>query len=142
MTTVKEEVKVQPKPTRNKRVPFGVPQTKLSVNNTIDGFHLHWVNDENSRLFQAEQGGYQFVDPSEVGVAGERESRVKVLVGSNADGSPMFAYLMKIPMEYYLEDQQILQGQLDQIDKAIRSGKFDEKAGDARYVPKEGISYK
>ena len=141
MAIVKDEVKVT-KPARNKRIPFGVPQTKLGVEVLIDGFHLHWVNDEGSRLFQAEQGGYQFVEPKEVGITNERENRVVVLVGTKSDGTPLHAYLMKIPMEYFLEDQQHLQGHLDQIDRAIRTGKFEEKPGESRYIPKEGISYK
>lgn len=124
---------------REKRIPFGVPQTKLSIPQEIDGFHCHWVNDQNGRIFQAERGGYSFVEPAEVGIPSD-ESRVKVQAGTLKDGSPMFSYLMKIPMEWYLEDQASGQKQLDTIDRAIQSGKFETTNNN--YVPEGGISIK
>ena len=40
-------------------------------------------------------GGYEFVTPKEIGEARD-ETQVKRLVGSSKDGSPLYAYLMKI----------------------------------------------
>lgn len=128
---------------RSKRRPFGVPTSKLSVNEFIDGFHLRWINDEPGRIAQAQDSGYQFVEPNEVGRVSKEDNKVKELVGVQRDEkTPMYAYLMKIPMEFYLEDRELMNQQLDEIDNAIRGGNLDRQRGDGRYVPEGGISYK
>jgi hypothetical protein len=129
------------RPQRKERIPFGVPRSKLAVNVVIPGKHLHWINDSAGRIFEAEQGGYEFVTPQEIG-SSDRETQVRKLVGRNEDGSPLYAYLMKIDQEWYEEDQQIIQNQLDDIDAAMKQGRFEEKPGDRRYVPTSGISIK
>lgn len=137
---IDKDVVQQPSKTRNKRIPFGIPRSKLSIDKPIEGYHLHWVNDEGGRLVQAQQGDYTFVAPDEVGFVEDiEEGRVSRLVGTQEDGSPMYAYLMKIPQEYYEEDQAHLQSQLDEIDNRIKGGQIDRQAGDNRYVPEGGI---
>jgi hypothetical protein len=120
------------RPKRESRVPFGVARTKLSVPMEIEGYHLHWVNDSAGRIQEAQRGGYTFVEPKEVG-APEDGSQVKRLVGKNEDGSAMYAYLMKIEMEFYLEDQKLIQSEVDRFDSAIKRGTLEEKAGENRY---------
>jgi hypothetical protein len=136
--TEDKEVVQEAKPTRTKRVPFGAPRTKLDVANDIPGYHLHWVNDEGGRISDAQQGGYEFVKPAEVGKDG-KEDQIKILVGKQDDGSGLYAYLMKIRMEWYEEDQQLALQAQDQFDDAIRKGTLEQSAGDNRYVPKGGI---
>jgi hypothetical protein len=128
------------KVTRNKRIPFNVPRTKLSVDVEIEGYHLRWVNDVPGRIHQAEQAGYQFVEPKEIGSTDEG-TRVSVLGGVQKNGSPLIQYLMKIPMEWYLEDKKLASDHLDEIDRAIRGGKTDGAHAN-RYVPEGGISIK
>lgn len=125
---------------RNKRTPFGVKQSKLSINKQLDGYHYRWVNDEPGRIAQAQAGDYAFVEPEEVGREKTSDSRVKELAGTHKDGSPMYTYLMRIPQEFFEEDQTSAQGYLDDIDTAIKGGKINQNAGDKRYVPKDGIS--
>ena len=120
------------RPKRESRVPFGVARTKLEVPMTLEGYHLHWVNDSAGRIQEAQRGGYSFVEPKEV-QAPEDGSQVKRLVGKNEDGSAMYAYLMKIENEFYNEDQQMIQSEVDRFDSAIKRGTLDEKAGDNRY---------
>jgi hypothetical protein len=138
--------KEQPAPVqvapRKKRQPFGVARSKLGVNKTISGQHLRWVNDEPGRVQQALDGDYSFVTPEEVGREASPDNKVKVLAGVQKNGDPMYAYLMKIPEEYYLEDKEYSVKQLDAIDDAIRGGRLDKSVGDGRYVPEGGISYK
>jgi len=117
---------------RESRIPFGVARTKLNVPMELEGYHLHWVNDSAGRIQEAQRGGYTFVEPKEVG-APEDGSQVKRLVGKNEDGSAMYAYLMKIEMEFYHEDQQLIQSEVDRFDSAIKRGTLEEKAGDNRY---------
>lgn len=127
---------------QEKRRPFGVPVSRLSIFKEIDGYHLRWINDEPGRLALAQESGYTFVEPSEVGRASNDDNMVKELVGTQRDNSPMFAYLMKIPMEYYLEDRNLMDNKLDKIDDSIRRGNYERQSGDGRYVPDGGITYK
>ena len=135
-TKVQTDVKV-----RNKRKPFGVKTSKLAISKQQEGFHYRWVNDEPGRIGQAIEGGYQFVDPNEVAREPREDNKTREYAGLKADGSPMFTYLMKIPQEYYEEDQAVSQGHLDNIDKAIRGGSLDRTPGDNRYIPKQGIKF-
>lgn len=120
------------------RLPFGIPRSKLSVYKEVPGYHLHWVNDEAGRIYAAEQGGYEFVEPQEVGVD-TQETRVKVLVGKTESGDGLFAYLMKIRQEWYEEDQEEIQSQIDSIEYAMKKGTFESEPGQNRYVPTTGI---
>jgi hypothetical protein len=129
-----------PEQRRRERRPFGVPRSKLSVAKGISGYHLHWVNDDAGRIFEAEEGGYEFVSPEEVGRPKSSDGKVKQLVGKKEDGTGLFAYLMKIREEWYLEDQQEIQSSIDRVENAIKRGTFEENTNDRRYVPKQGIS--
>ncbi len=120
------------RPKRESRVPFGVARTKLEVPMTMEGYHLHWVNDSAGRIQEAQRGGYTFVEPKEVQAA-DTGTQVKRLVGRNEDGSAMYAYLMKIEREFYDEDQQTIQSEVDQFDRAIKRGTLEEVSGDKRY---------
>ena len=126
-----------------KRRPFGVPVQRLGVSKDIPGYHLRWVNDEPGRVEQALESGYQFVDPEEVGKVAREDNKVRELVGvARDDRNPLYAYLMKIPEEFYLEDRAVLENQNKSIENAIKSGKLNSQSGDGRYVPEGGISYK
>jgi hypothetical protein len=127
---------------RNKRKPFGVPRSKLTVDNLDPNYHYRWILDAPGRLQEAIEGDYSFVDPKEVGREANGETKVWVRGGSNVDGTVQRQYLMKIPREFYEEDKQVSQSYLDDIDTAIRGGKLDARLGDNRYVPENGISIK
>jgi len=139
----KQVEKVSQLKPRNKRKSFGSAQLKLQVDQTIDGFHIRWVNDEPGRLQYAQDCGYSFVEPEEVKWEANKESRIKVLAGTQKDKiTPMYTYLMKLPMEYYLEDKKLYMEKNKQFEDAIRGGKLDREPGDGRYIPSGGISYK
>lgn len=138
-------------PGRRKRVPLGVPDMKLDVPNVNDhpDYVYRWINDKPGRLQNAYNAGYEFVeDPTlEVGtgtVSGNAEhgSRVSRHVGKDEHGRPLHAFLMRIRKDWYDEDQAKKQAAIDEIDNAIRNGQLNEKTGDGRYIPKEGIKYK
>lgn len=134
--------KTQGKQTRQKRVPFGTKTLKLGVNKTIEGFHLRYINDEPGRLHRAEMGGYSFVSPEEVGLEVRDGERVRMHAGIQADGrTPLYSYLMKIPMEFHEEDVRNNQATQDSIDASIRGGTHEGRAGDGRYIPQSGIKY-
>jgi len=133
---------------RRRRVPLGTPEQKLSVPQAQDDPDsvYRWVNDLPGRLQKALNGGYEYVeDPTlQIGSGStsgnaEQDSRVSRLVGKDAKGFPMMAYLMKISRNIYEEDQAVKQEAIDDVDKTIRHGRHNEHEGDGRYIPKEGI---
>lgn len=127
---------------RNKRKPFGVPRSKLTVENLDPAFHYRWILDAPGRIAEALDGDYSFVDPIEVNREPNGENKVYVRGGSNVDGSEQRQYLMKIPREFFEDDQKLSQTYLDEIDNAIKGGKINQTLGDNRYVPENGISIK
>lgn len=111
-----------------KRVPMTLPVQKLEVPE-IPGYHLHWMRGTAARIAQAQNAGYEFVHPDEVGVnnallggdastSGNTDmgSRVSIAEGSDMEsGQPVRLYLMKQKMEDFLEDQSLLQQRNDSI---------------------------
>lgn len=139
------------RPQRKRRGVFNGMRQKLQVMGQVDGYHLCWINDTTGMIHQAQEGGYTFVNAEEVEMANnnvvERNAsegtHVKVLVGTNEDNSPMFAYLMKIANEHYEEDQADLQSYNDKVDAQIRGGNIEGSVGkDGRYIPAAGITIK
>ena len=134
---------------RDSRTSFNGTEAKLRIGNQIDGYHLHILNDTPGRIDQALSAGYEFVSPDEVGgVANNVVSRntdlgdkVRFLVGTGTNNEPMYAYLMKIELDLYEEDQQALQAKNDRVDTAIRGGKSlaEGQSSEGTYIPREGI---
>lgn len=131
---------------QRKRIPMSVPRAKLSTPD-IAGYHAHWMNDYPGRILQAQDAGYSFVEKEEaaitsndlaggsIGVGSDMGSRVSQVVGKNEDGSPLRAYLMKIPNEYYKEDQLASQAHVDNVHEAMKQGKQSvDGDGSNRYV--------
>ena len=139
---------------RTQRVPLGKHRARLAVDPTLipPGKVGRWINDHPGRLIQAEQGGYAFVENphAQVGEGEDRRdplsTKVCTVVGSKQHGSPLLAYLMVIDKDLYDEDQRAKQGQVDEIDKAIKEGAIasehlDKEDMGRTYIPKEGIRY-
>lgn len=130
---------------RDQRVPLGAPRLKLKVEEK-PGLVRRWINDKDSRLLYAEEGGYRFVERlKEVGtpdvIPGNTDlgSRTSKVVGSNEDGTPLRAYLMEIDQDAYAQDQESKEATLLATEDTIRNGNLDGKASDGRYIPTEGI---
>lgn len=129
---------------RKKRVPLGVPRSKLTVPQRA-GYVRRFVNDDGKgRLQFALNGGYSHVtDPTlqvgEDGGGDKPDSRVSRIVGRAESGKPLRAFLMEIPSELYQEDQASKQAELDEVDRAIRKGRLISQGEDTRYVPERGI---
>lgn len=125
-----------------KRKSFNGTTGKLVIEQSVvdrftqEGWHLRIINDTPGRISQALEAGYEFVTPQEIGDSLNEgvtprntsldDSKVRFLVGQTDGGE--FAFLMKQPMEYYLEDTAELERRNDMVDEAIRSGK-NVKAG-------------
>lgn len=146
-----EETKKNPEvKVRRKRVPLGSPRRKLEVPKK-EGKVRRWVNDKGSRLLMAQEGGYNFVEdditPGDPDVKNQNRdlgSKVCAAVGTKDDGSPMYAYLMEIDEETYMQDQEEKQEELNIVENALRRGQDQQGTVgvDGRYVPKDGITIK
>jgi hypothetical protein len=104
---------------RKERIPMSVPQQRLEVQ-TIPGWRLYWFKEENVARAYCDSH-YEFVTNEEVAInrisiAGNpRESGntdlgtgVSIIGGTTASGAPQRLVLMKLPMEFFKEDQQVL----------------------------------
>lgn len=121
---------------RRKRQPMGVMRKKLTLDDRTaamlkkKGLVPRVVNDKDhgSRIQEAINGGYDFVTSDGKIILGDTTKiedlnrRVKKLVGTNKDDSPMYAYLMAIRQEFYDEDQAAKEEQNMLVDDAIRGG--------------------
>jgi len=133
---------------RKERVPMGVPRNKMFIE-APKGYVGRWMNDEDNRLYYAQEGGWEFVkDKSKVGEGVESSDtdlgqNTSMLVGTKEGGEPLRAYWMIIKKEWYEEDQRKKLQPVNEIDNAIKHGQFDGGSEDAsnRYVPKSGIKY-
>ena len=124
------------KQNRRERVPFGVPRRKMTLDRNTEaelkaaGKVPRWINDEDhgSRLEQAQDGGYEFIQAKGSEAVGEgkevqeRDRAIKKLVGTHKDGKPKYAYLMAIDEKYHKEDQAKKEATNAKVDEAIRGG--------------------
>ena len=116
-------------PKARTRIPMSVPQRRLETPD-LPGFHLHWFIDRN--IERAQQAGYEFVKRDELslnqlGVATDRSvsgnadlgSMVRLVGGAAEQGGVEHLTLMKIPLDWWLEDQQKLETRNASIMQAI-----------------------
>lgn len=121
---------------RRRRVPLGVAMPKLAAR-VPEGMVGRWFNDVPGRIQRALDAGYEFISNDGETQKG-RKGASSMIVGTNAAGGPLYAYLMAIPKEFYEEDQKIKQEAVDEIDAAIRHGvpqQADEKDRQQFYNP-------
>lgn len=104
----------------------------------LPGFHLCWVNDDG-RVQAYLDRGYDFVENGEQGIqqdSTDTGKHVRRLVGKKESGDGLYAFLMKIPQEWFEEDQAAESARLDLIEQTVRRG--GESRADTRakqYVP-------
>jgi len=121
------------------RIPMSVPNQKLAVPD-IPGYHLHWMLGTPERISQAQRAGYRFVEQDEVNVSRhgiaddlsqngstDMGSQVSVVAGGHASngGQPTRLILMKLPIEYWNEDQKALESKSDALVEALRGGQMN-----------------
>lgn len=117
---------------RNRRKPFTVAADE------IPGYNRRWkyryVNDEGNNLEDALYRGFFFVDTNgkKISDLTKMGSRKRDAAGKDANGFPVFRYLMAISAELYEEDTAIIQGRVDSRMDVIRHGQINRKSGDGR----------
>lgn len=115
---------------RKKRIPFNTKERKYNVPEN-DGFVYRVFNDnwsvEPGRIQRALRAGYEIV-----------ENQEHSAVGTNENGSEIRGVLMRIPKEFYDEDQKAKQKSVDEIDRKIKGGNLEQGNNDIRYS-RDGI---
>jgi len=107
-------------PNRPKRVPLG-QRNRLSFGKQDPAYVYRVINDQDDRLVQAQEAGYEFVISDEklgdkrAAEAGAVDSRVSKPVGNGTRG-----FLMRIPKEFYEEDQNEKMGKIVEVEKALK----------------------
>lgn len=106
---------------RRRRASVGGHATKLMAPSR-PGYTRRWVNDAANRIAEIDELAYEFV--SEQGIkTDDPSSRVRRLVGTQANGEPLHAYLMETPDELYAEGVAEKEAHAAQVDEAIRAGR-------------------
>lgn len=135
------------KVSENERVPIGSARQQLTTEER-EGYHRHWINDVGDRIEKALAGGYTFI-PKAGFKAGEGPEQghtdlgsvVSKIVGTKANGEPLRAYRMEIPIDWYRADQERKHEPTRELMREISRGKVSAQDGDTshRYIPEEGI---
>ncbi len=107
--------------TKVKRTPVGT-RNVLSLKGEDPNFVYRIVNDAGDRIAAFQDGGWEIVDASTVRVGDKRVnnatpegSKAQVSVGRGDK-----AFVMRIPKEMYVEDQQTKQTAIDELEKTMK----------------------
>lgn len=113
----------------------------VNLDEILEDYHLHWINDERDRCLRMQVLGYTLVSRKEVALNEkvaplnqDLGENIAVYVGGKEDGSPMRAYLMKIPKELYKKRQSAIEARNKMIDNAIRRGEIGPALSQGNYA--------
>jgi len=107
-----------------------VGSQKMGVPQRV-GWVRRWFNDSPGRIATKRQQGWEFVKNPETG-----ENWMMVVNNAMTEAGGLKGYVMEIPLQFYKEDQDAKQKNLDAIDEQIYGGTYNEEPDDKRYVPK------
>lgn len=125
-----------PRQARPKRTPIG-RRNVLTVNERDPQFTYRWVNDEDGRLGVFEEAGYTAVrEPTSVGDPKAGDASQLGSVVRKPVGGGKSAVLMKIPKEFYSEDQAAKEARIAEKEKSL----LEEANGEGFYG--EGLKIK
>lgn len=105
---------------RRKRGKIGGMSLKLDAP-ARPGFIRRWVNDQNNRLAETQELAYDFVTDQSIQSSGS-DTRISRLVGTQANGEPLRAYLMETPEEEFAEGSKEKEAFNRRVDEAITTG--------------------
>ncbi len=108
---------------RTSRTPINGRRSVLGVKGKDPNFEYRIVNDVNDRIAEFQERGYEIVTDGEVTVGDKRVGKV------SASGSPVEisvgqgtrALLMRIPKEFYAEDQKAKAANIAAIEADIKA---------------------
>ena len=107
---------------RPNRTPISGGRDILAVKDQDPNYVYRWVNDISGRLERFKAAGYEPVTATpEVGdKVVDRNSKLGSVITRSVGGT-ITAVLMRIPREWYDEDQAAKQAQIDESDKMLRA---------------------
>lgn len=115
-------VQVAPQRQRVSRTPVSGPRDILNVRNKDENYVYRWVKDVPGRVQRFLDGGYEVVvdDNAQVGhKTVDATSRLGSALTRNTDGTALV--LMRIPREWYDEDQAAKQAEIDAIEDSMQA---------------------
>lgn len=121
-----EQPVIKAKPVRKERTPVSGTRNVLTVKGKEPGFHYRIVNDVGDRVEMFKEGGYEVV--THAVKFGDRRLSASGPLGASAItsvGGGVKGVLMRIPQEWYDEDQQGKEERLLESEAAM--------SGDADY---------
>jgi hypothetical protein len=117
-----EVAEKQTKPMERKsRIPVSGPRDILTISNMDPNYKYRWVKDVPGRVQRFLDGGYEFVNhDAQVGQrAVDSGSRLGSALTRNDGGNVLVA--MRIPLQWYNEDQEAKQAQIDALEDSMRA---------------------
>jgi len=118
---------------RVKRVPVSGKQP-LAVRGKESGFHYRIVNDRDDRILEFKDAGYELVQGTDATIGDKRvdaptaEGSVKQISVGGGDK----AFLMRIPQEWYDEDQDAKLAHLKSLEDATKKDALSGHYGDIK----------
>ena len=106
---------------RRRRPNTGGHRLKLAASGKV-GETRRWSNDDGDTIARRQELGYEFV--SDTGVKTDQPgSRIARRVGTQEDGSPLYAYLMETPDQLYQQGLDEREREDAKVDAAIQAGR-------------------
>ena len=97
---------------------------RLSIKNREDGYTYRIVNDVDDRVEQLTSVGYEICTKEQVGAIGNKRVDNTSSIGSAAHfsvGQNTKAVVMRIPDDWYKEDQRIKQTEIDALEATMKN---------------------
>lgn len=113
---------------RRSRRLLGGADFKMTVPDELkdEGYEYRWFNDHKNRLQSAYDADWDYVEgEAHIGTSAESNntdggSRISMVVGTNEDGSPRRAYLMRKRKDWHDEDQREKLKAIDAMEDQLR----------------------
>lgn len=105
---------------RVRRTPLTV-RNRLTVKDRDPNYQYRIVNVKDDRVEQFKEQGYEIVEDAQVG---DKRLDAPSSLGSSSEisvGQGMKAVLMRIPKEWYQDDQNAKQAQIDELEATMKS---------------------
>jgi hypothetical protein len=119
----------RPNRSQKTRTPLGT-RNVLSFRDLDPKYTYRVINDVDDRLARAQEAGYEFVESKES--LGDPKAAQASKVGSHVSkpvGGGRVGYLMRIPNEFYEEDQKAKADKLLETERAMKPNKTKDEYG-------------
>ena len=120
---------------RKERVPVSAGRSPLKYNfPDTDKYVYRWVLDKEDRIRAYLEGGYEFYEPKDLKPVGDASINRQSQDGSSrlrrsAAYGGLYLYAMRIPIEWYKEDQKFKQIEVDETEAMMRPDSRQNRDG-------------